>query len=51
VIDLASALLSERISVILGACFIAQHLQHRVRALTETIGIQLTSDIGLSDPG
>ena len=39
--EFASALLCERISVILDACFIAQDLQHRVRALTETMGIKL----------
>ena len=39
--DLASTLLCERISVILDACFIAQDLQHRVRAITETMGIGL----------
>ncbi len=39
--ELASVLICERISVILDACFIAQDLQHRVRALTETMGIEL----------
>lgn len=40
-LDYASARLSERISVILDACFLSQDLQQRVRALTETTGVPL----------
>ena len=39
--ELASAKLSERISVILDACFLTQDLQQSVRYLTESLGVLL----------
>jgi aminoglycoside phosphotransferase family enzyme/predicted kinase len=41
IFELASSRLSERISVILDACFLTQDLQQSVRFLTEALGVSL----------